>query len=54
MSKIDPISHKTSGMPAIKKKKKKRKANVRKAIKRKRQGVGGRDGITGVWKKQKE
>ena len=43
MSKIDLILHKTSGMATIKKKKKKkRKVNVRRAIKRKRQGCRGK------------
>lgn len=44
VSKIDLILHKTSGMATIRKRKKKkeRKGNVRRAIKRKRQGCGGK------------
>ena len=43
VSKIDLILHKTSGMATTKKKKKKkRKVNVRRAIKRKRQGCRGK------------
>lgn len=43
VSKIDLILHKTSGMATIRKRKKKeRKGNVRRAIKRKRQGCWGK------------